>query len=146
MTRFLIVLLAPDSPLVGGPDFRWQELWVALISYDDRSSVAANAGLIVLGWVSGLSILAAARERVAYSVLAALRVVVVFLAGMSTAGWLFLFLCVWSLATWMNNPTYNLDMLSVYGVGTMLSFMLALGAWYMGHRLREVFRLPESWF
>lgn len=142
LTRFLIVLLAADSPLHGGPQFRWQELWIALISYHDATGLPVNAALVTLGWVAAICITAAARASAAFNLLALVRRVVVPLAILSTVVWAVLFLMTWSLATWMSDPSYNLDMLAVYGTGLTLSLILTLGARSLVSLTKDLFQLP----
>lgn len=126
LLRFYVVLFAGDSPLHGGPQFQWKELWVALTTYSDSSGLPAKASLIALGWVIAINVAALTRLEGGHTLLMFVGLAIIAVAGLGALGWGVLFLMVWSLATWMHDPNYNLDMLSVYGVATGLSALLAV--------------------
>lgn len=130
LLRFYVVLFASDSPLRGGPQFRWQELWTALTTYNDATGLPVTAAYGALGWLLALNVTLLIRSTLAVAIVKAVGYLVILVVGLTVVGWVLLFAMVWSLATWMNNPGYNLDMLAVYGAGGVLSTVLALGAAY----------------
>lgn len=127
--RLAYAMSVPDSSghsISSGRSFTWSELWVNIVTYNTDVDLAVNAALIALGWALAVDVCMIFRMGLPLAILTFVKWPVGGLAIFGAVGIGVVGLLVLSLATWMHNPQYNLEMVSLYAAWVVL---LGLGAW-----------------
>lgn len=113
--------------IADGRSFGWQELWVNLVTYSGESQLAVDATLIAIGWVLAVDIAAVFGMNLVLSILGIVRYPITWLGALAAIGIGIVGLMVLSLATWMHNPGYNIEMVSLYACWVILLIGMILG-------------------
>lgn len=141
--RFLVVFFASDSPLKNAAEFEWEELWIALLSYRDRTGIPIHATQVAAGIVVGLCVFAAFRARGAFELLAWVSAyVVVAVTAVFAVFWTVMFLVMAANIWAFRYPEYRSDHLVVYGTPAALCIFIVFALAYTIVFARQVFDLP----
>ncbi|WP_367403369.1 hypothetical protein [Kocuria marina] len=128
---------ASGYSIADGRSFRWSELWLNLIMYSGESQLAVNAALFTLGWVLGVDAAVVFRRNMVLELLALVRWPVLVIGGLGAVGIGVVGLAVLSLATWLNDPSYQVEMVSLYACWVMLLLLVTVTVFSSVSRAQE---------
>lgn len=140
----LAFAMSVDDPsgrdIASGRSFTWSELWVNVVSYSGDVTLAVNAALIAFGWVLAVNVAVLSRSDPLLTIVTILRWPVVAVATVAGLGIGLIGLLVLSLATWMNSPGYNVEMVSLYAIWVVLLGGLSLALYWTTEFSRDLLR------
>lgn len=115
--RLVAAMTIPDGSglnIASGKSFRWAELWINLTTYSSADQRSLQAFWIAVGWILALNVANLTPSRVLATIVKLPVLPVAALCTFAAIGIGVVGLMVLSLATWLHNPGYNIEMVSLY--------------------------------
>lgn len=118
---------ASGFSIADGRSFNWAELWLNLATYSRDSEIAVNLVLFAIGWALALDFAALFGIVQLHTILAMVRWPLTLLAALAAIGIGLVGLMVLSLATWMDDPQYNIEMVTLYAMWVVILVAFIVG-------------------
>ena len=124
-------MAVPDATgrnIADGKSFTWSELWGNLTDYSAGDQLALKAFWLTIGYVVAINVAYLAGSRLLVRIVQAPVPITSMLAFGAAALIGVVGLMVLSLATWMNSPGYNIEMVALYAFWVVLLAGFAISA------------------
>lgn len=126
LARAMSIPDANGRNIADGKSFTWSELWLNLTVYSAEDPIALKAFWITVGWMLAYTFAQLVPGRLLAQILFLPLFLVIPLAALAAIGIGVTGLMVLSLATWMDSPGYNVEMVSLYAFWTIFLASIAM--------------------
>lgn len=129
--RLIAAMMKPNAAgvtIADGRSFSWQEVWISISTFSASDALSIQALYTAVGILLAFNV----AHVIGASWLAhliALPVALLIWLGRAVVAFVIIAgFCVWSLATWLHNPKYSIDMVYLYVMWLVLLIGFALAA------------------
>lgn len=131
---------AAGRNIADGKSFTWQELWTNVTTYSSEHPVAVQAFWLTLGWLLAFNLAHLARSDILIGLVRLPATVLAPLCALAMLGIGVVGFMVWSLATWMESPGYNIGMVFLYAAWVAILGGGAIMMWVLPTQAVEIYR------